>query len=88
MAGRTITLASSVNSTITAIVAAKSKFDKLLLSPVILLNLELEKSATDDLSAAIIEKVPTELQAIAQTLVDGIDASFDQSIAAYNPFAH
>ncbi len=83
----TIALGSSVNSTITAIIAAKPKFDKLLLSPVILLNLELEKSATDELSAAIIEKVPAALQATAQQLVSVIDDSFDEGLDAYNPFA-
>ncbi|KAH8895837.1 hypothetical protein GQ53DRAFT_761588 [Thozetella sp. PMI_491] len=87
VASATISLASSVNTTITTLIAAKPKFDKLLLSPVILINLELEKKATDDFSAAIIEKIPTDFQAIAQSLVDGIDASFDQGIDKFNPFS-
>ncbi|KAK0637001.1 hydrophobic surface binding protein A-domain-containing protein [Bombardia bombarda] len=83
VAGSTITLSASVNTTLTTIIAAKRKFDKRSLSPVILLNLELEKSATEDFSAAIIAKLPADLQGLAQNLVAPIDASFEQGIDKY-----
>ncbi len=86
VAEKTITLAASVNGTITAIIAAKPKFDHLFISPVTLLNLDLEKSATDELSAAIVSKIPADLQPTAQTLVSGIDDSFSEGIAAYKLF--
>ena len=86
VAGETVTLSNSVTSTLSTIVQNKPRFDKLLLSPVILLNLQLEKQATDQMSSAIIAKVPEELQATAQSLIAPIDAAFDQAIDAYNPF--
>ncbi|KAK1707098.1 uncharacterized protein CLUP02_04751 [Colletotrichum lupini] len=77
-------LSSGVQTTLTAVVDAKPKFDKLLLSPVILLNLKSEQSATDKFSAAVIEKVPEALQAFAKTLIEPIDTAFNNAIAAYS----
>jgi len=86
IAGLTSTLAQDVASTLDTIVAAKPHFDHLLLSPAILLNLQLEKKATDDFSAAVVEKVPEELRQVASSIVAGIDASFDKAIGAYKLF--
>lgn len=79
-------LSGSVNSTISALIARKHQFDKLLLSPVILLNLELEKDATDKLGAALQEKVPANLQGAAASLQATIDGYFDTGIKAYKLF--
>ncbi|KAL0935809.1 antigenic cell wall [Colletotrichum truncatum] len=77
-------LAGGVDTTLGNVVDAKPKFDKLLLSPIILLNLKLEKDATDKFSAAVIEKVPESLQAVAKNLVAQIDTAFDNAIDAYH----
>lgn len=79
-------LSGSVNQTIAAIVARRPQFDKLLLRPVILLNLELEKDATDKLGAALADKVPAELKPAAQQLQATIDGYFDTGIQAYKLF--
>lgn len=84
VAESTIALVADVESTLTTIIAAKPKFDALLLvSPVILLNLKLEKDATDKFSAAVISKVPTDLQAYAEIIVAPVDTAFDAAITAY-----
>lgn len=80
------TLSGNVNSTISAIIARKPDFDRLLLGPVILLNLETEKSATDKLGAALADKVPADLKTAAQTLQATIDGYFDTGIQAYKLF--
>jgi hypothetical protein len=82
-----IKLVTSVNTTLTTIMASKPKFDHLLLSPVILLNLQLEKDATAKMSDAILAKVPSTLQATALSLSAKIDDSFTEAIALYNPFS-
>lgn len=76
-------LVADVQSTLTTIVAAKPKFEKLLLTPVIWLNLVTEKDATDKFSAAVIAKVPTAQQALAQSIVAPVDTAFASAIAAY-----
>ncbi|RMY14775.1 hypothetical protein D0867_07037 [Hortaea werneckii] len=86
VAGATFSLQSTVNMTLANIEDAKPKFDKLLLSPVILGNLKLDKSATDDFSMAVTEKVPENLQATAEQLTAGFDAAFDEAIATYKSF--
>lgn len=84
VATATVSLATGVNQTITTIVSAKPKFDKLLVvDPVILLNLKLEQDASRDFSSAVVAKVPADLQAIAQGLTQGIDDSFSEGIAVY-----
>jgi hypothetical protein len=58
VAGATQALVTSVQSVLNTLVAAKPKFDKLLIvSPVVLINLKEEKSATDKFSAAVISKL-------------------------------
>ncbi|KAI5463611.1 antigenic cell wall galactomannoprotein-like protein [Mariannaea sp. PMI_226] len=86
VAGATQSLSTVVNSTLTTIINAKHKFDRLLLSPIILLNLHLQKDATDDFSAAVIEKVPAALQETAKGLVKPISDSFDNAISKYKLF--
>lgn len=78
------TLAAAVNSTMTTIIDAHDKFEDLLLAPVVLLDLKAQKAASDDMSSAIVAKVPAALQAIAKNLVAPIDASFDLAIDAFS----
>lgn len=81
-----LTLVTNVNTSLTTIIDAKPKFDKDLLSGVVLLNLELEKSASGDFSDAVIEKLPEAFVSTGETLSAEITASFDVAIDAYNPF--
>ncbi|GAB1319369.1 Antigenic cell wall galactomannoprotein [Madurella fahalii] len=85
VATATYGLVGSVNATMTNLINAKPKFDKLLMSPIIFINLGLQRKATTEMSEAIISKVPVELQAIAQDLVAPIDASFELAIDAFHP---
>ncbi|KAF7545681.1 hypothetical protein G7Z17_g8985 [Cylindrodendrum hubeiense] len=83
VAQATNSLAAVVEPALDTIVAAKPKFDALLLGPIILLNLELQKKATEDFSSAVVEKVPEALQAVAEALVQPILDAFDAAIDAY-----
>ncbi|CAK7220413.1 hypothetical protein SCUCBS95973_004145 [Sporothrix curviconia] len=78
------TLATTVNATMTAIINAHDDFEHLLLAPIVLLDLKAQKSASDDMSSALLAKVPTALQAIASNLAAPIDASFNQAIEVYS----
>ncbi len=78
-------LVASVNTTLGALISAKKKFDKLLLSPIIFGNLELQKCATDEMSKAIIAKVPANLQDLAKGLVAPISKSFDLALDVFHP---
>lgn len=80
----TLALSSDVNSTLETIIAKKRKFDRLLLGPIILLNLKLEKDATEEFGAAVVEKVPEGLKGAAETLVAGISDSFEKAIDVYD----
>lgn len=84
IASAVTTLATAVNSTMTTIISAHGKFEHLLLAPVVLLDLKAQKAASDDMSNAIVAKVPAALQGIAQNLVAPIDASFNLAIDAYS----
>ena len=87
LAGKIQALSSTVTSTLDTTVAAKSKFDKLLIvSPIVLLNLKQQRSATVEFGDAVTSKVPVELQPVAQNLQAPILAAFDEAIDAYNPF--
>lgn len=70
--------------TLETVIRAKPDFDRLLLRPVILLNLELQRDLTEDFSDAVIAKVPDELQANAKELVKGIGESFEKAIKTYS----
>ncbi|KAL9115255.1 MAG: hypothetical protein Q9227_001049 [Pyrenula ochraceoflavens] len=83
LAGTVQALSGDVTSTLTTIVDKKPVFQRELLAPGILLNLVLEKDATDRFSSALVSKVPPELQTIAQGLTQPIDQAFDSAIAAY-----
>ncbi|KAL1874743.1 hypothetical protein VTK73DRAFT_271 [Phialemonium thermophilum] len=83
----TQSLIQDVNATLTTIVGARHKFNHLLLGPIILLNLDLEKEATDKLTDAIKGKLPSDLVSVADQLAAEIDDLFDQAIDVYNgPF--
>ncbi|OAA43638.1 Cell wall galactomannoprotein [Metarhizium rileyi] len=83
----TTDLGKTVQATLRTIIDTKPKFDKLIiLSPVVLLNLELEQDATEDFSAKIVGKVPTGLQGIAQNLIKPIDEAFAAAIDKYRIF--
>ncbi|OAQ59593.1 antigenic cell wall galactomannoprotein [Pochonia chlamydosporia 170] len=87
VAGATGDLSKTVQATLQTIVDTKPKFDKLIiLSPVVLLNLELEQDATDDFSGKVVSKVPEALQAIAQGLIKPIDDAFAAAIDKYRIF--
>ena len=87
IAGVTVSLVTDVQVVISSIVNAKPTFDKLLIvSPTVLINLKIEKKASDEFSAAIISQLPIEFQDLAKTLVQPIDEGFDAAIAEYNPF--
>lgn len=82
-----LTLVTDVNSSLTTIIDAKPKFDKVLLSGVVLLNLALEKSASTDFSDAVIEKLPEAFVSVGETLSGEITDSFEEAIDVYNgPF--
>ena len=84
IAGSTVDLATQVNKTLEAIIAAKPKFDDLIVvSPIILFNLEEQKKATADFSSKILTKVPAELQAIAKSLIQPINDGFSKAIDIY-----
>ncbi|KAK4235748.1 hydrophobic surface binding protein A-domain-containing protein [Achaetomium macrosporum] len=85
VATATNTLVASVNATLTALIDSKEKFDRLLLSPLIFGNLELQQKATSEMSDAIIKKVPVELQDLARNLVAPIDSGFEMAIDAFRP---
>ncbi|KAM3071148.1 hypothetical protein ACMFMG_008744 [Clarireedia jacksonii] len=87
IAGATSSLVTIVQSTLQTITTAKPKFDHLLFSPLILLNLVEEKSATDKFSAAIIKKVPVDYQALAEQIVAPVDTAFGQAILVYEGLA-
>ena len=87
VAGATSDLVKVVQSSLQTIIDTKPKFDHLLvISPVILINLEQQKSATDKFSAAVISKVPEALQIVAQGLIAPVDTAFDNAIAQYKKF--
>jgi len=83
LAVATQTLANDVNSTLDTIIAARPKFNDLLLSPITLLNLDLEQSATKEFSDAVVAKVPTALQSTAEALIKPIEAGFATAIDDY-----
>lgn len=84
IASATTELGAQVNRTLEAIIAAKPKFDHLIVvSPVILFNLEAQRKATADFSGKIVAKVPAELKPIAEQLIQPIDDGFAKAIAKY-----
>lgn len=83
VASATLALVSDVETTLSNIVLHKDLFASELVGPVILLNLDQEKSATDDFSAAVVAKVPAALQAVALNIIAPIDTAFAAAIETY-----
>lgn len=80
-------LIEATDTTLTTLVEAKPKFDHLLLSAAILLNLVLEKHATSNFGAAIVSKVPPEVADLAEQIAAQADELFDKAIDVYDgPF--
>lgn len=77
-------LITATNSTLTQIIAAKPKFDKLLLSPIIYLTLASQKDASGKLSDAIAAKVSATFQDAAKALGEELAESFDVALDAYS----
>ncbi|KFY25827.1 hypothetical protein V493_04427 [Pseudogymnoascus sp. VKM F-4281 (FW-2241)] len=87
VSGATTELVKGVQTSLQTIVDTKPEFDELLvISPVILLNLQQQKSATAKFSKAVISKLPEEFRGIAEGIVAPIDVAFDSAIAAYKKF--
>jgi hypothetical protein len=81
--GPTETLVSDVQSALATVIAAKEKFARLFLAPIIKIDLELEKAATDKFSAAVVSKVPTAFQGLAESLTAPVDVAFGYAIGNY-----
>ncbi|PHH81839.1 hypothetical protein CDD82_7716 [Ophiocordyceps australis] len=77
-------LAGEVNKTLDIIIAAKPKFDHLLLGPIILVTLETEQDATEEFADAVVAKVPKDLAPVAVNIIQGIKDSFAKAISAYS----
>lgn len=76
-------LVNSVNATLAAIVDAKPRFERLLLAPLIAVDLGLQRRATAEMSEKVIAKVPEALRELARGLVKPIDESFGVAVEAY-----
>jgi hypothetical protein len=86
IAGETQTLGAAVQSSLSTIVSKKKVFQKRLLQPAILLTLKEQEKASDKFSAAVVAKVPADLQATAKQLVAPIKEAFAAAIAEYKTF--
>lgn len=85
IAGATGTLANDVTDIIATLIRTKPKFDKLLIvTPIIKETIVTQRAATAELSKAILAKIPAELAAIAAILIQQIDDTFAQGVAAYS----
>ncbi|GAB0138204.1 hypothetical protein EsDP_00006445 [Epichloe bromicola] len=80
-------LSQVVQATLRTFVDNKPRFDKhLILSPVVLLNLRLQRDATADFSDAVVRKVPEDLKDVARGLIKPIDDAFAAAIDKYKVF--
>ncbi|KAJ6789499.1 hypothetical protein PWT90_10712 [Aphanocladium album] len=85
IAGDTGVLANVVDDVINNLIRTKPKFDRLLIvTPIIKETIKTQRSATADLSKAILSKIPQELADIAKLLIDQIDAKFAEGVKAYS----
>ncbi|KAH7031492.1 hydrophobic surface binding protein A-domain-containing protein [Microdochium trichocladiopsis] len=82
----TANLISNTLPVLDELAALRPKFDKLLLRPVIYLGLLTQKSATLDLSAAVVSKLPDVFAEIGEALIAELSAAFDVVITQYKPF--
>lgn len=79
-----ISLVGDVNTTLTALLAKQGEFDRDLLTPVVLINLEQEKSASNGFSEALIGKLPASFTETGEELAGQIEDSFDLAIDAFS----
>ncbi|KAH8671485.1 hydrophobic surface binding protein A-domain-containing protein [Xylariales sp. PMI_506] len=79
----TTKLVLSTNATLTALINAKSQFDSVKMSTLLYLTLDIEKAASDKLSAAISSKLPTLYQAAALVLTDTLNTNFETALTAF-----
>jgi len=86
VAGTTADLITNTQPVLDGLTAAKPKFDKLLLSPVIYLSLLTQKSATLDLSGAVVSKLPDIYAEVGEALIAELSGLFDTVVAVYKPF--
>lgn len=78
-------LAGNAKKTVDDLISQKPKFDKLfIVSPIVLSTTKKLRAATANFSEAVIEKVPSELNAVAKDLVKGIDDDFGRAVKAYS----
>ncbi len=78
------TIITDATASIDAFIAAKPKFDKLLIvTPIAGGQVKDLKTATAALGVAIIAKVPADFKDVATQLVGQINAQFERGIAAY-----
>ena len=80
----TITLVDDVQTSLDVIVDAKSKFDSDLLTAVVLLNLEEEKSASLAFSNAVVNTLPESFVETGEQLAEEISTAFDDAISVYS----
>lgn len=84
LVGETTTLVADVQSTLNTLISKKNVFVLTLTEPTALLNLKLEKAASDAFGAAVVSKVPVALQPVAASLIAPLDPAFDAAIAAFS----
>ncbi|KJZ80095.1 hypothetical protein HIM_00809 [Hirsutella minnesotensis 3608] len=77
-------LSKAVNKTLVALIDARPKFANFLATPLIRLSLHSQRDAAKEFSDKVIEKVPKDLQSVAQSLVKGIDDGFEKAIDEYS----
>lgn len=77
-------LVTDVNATLAALVEAKPRFDRALLTGAVLVNLGLEKSASNEFSGALVPRLPTSFMSTGEALAGEIEASFDEAIDVYS----
>ncbi|KAG4442211.1 hypothetical protein IFR05_002321 [Cadophora sp. M221] len=83
--GPASTLVDDTKSVLKTLVAAKPKFDALLIgSPLVLQILKTDRKDAKDLTTAVTAKVPAELQSVAQSITAPIDTAFANAIKKYS----
>lgn len=76
----TLNLVPVINTTLIDFINAIPEFNKLYLTPTVLQSLEDQKTASDAFSAAVVAKVPADLQSIAGSITAPIDEDFGVAI--------
>jgi hypothetical protein len=76
-------LKTAVDDAFTIVIAKKAVVDSLGLTQEVHDTLIIQKAAVNEVGVILITKVPASLQALAQSYIDQINASFDETIAAY-----